>query len=194
MSRIAVLYEDQLQPGTEPRDFGPHQLLVSCLHDEGLADQTTLFQGRPQILQRLHPFVVKGNGNLKRTCQAPDRALQSFAQRVAIFDSDRLRQLLGAAYPAPACTLAIRRALGEPQSPDGVRAGAPHVVLLVDNIESLLRACDAQWSGKPTPLERDRLLRPFWTTSDRSPRDTLRQRVPSWDYLVRHVAGLLRRS
>jgi hypothetical protein len=101
VSRIAVLYEDQLQPGTEPRDFGPHQLLVSCLHDEGLADKTTLFQGRPQILQRLHPFVVKGNGNLKRSCQAPDRALQSFAQRVAVFDSDRLRQLLGAAYPSP---------------------------------------------------------------------------------------------
>ena len=33
MARVVVLYEDALAPGTQPRDYGPHALLLWCLVD-----------------------------------------------------------------------------------------------------------------------------------------------------------------
>lgn len=38
--KVPILYEDQLFRGEKPRNYGPHQLVVSCIADDLRIDRT----------------------------------------------------------------------------------------------------------------------------------------------------------
>lgn len=195
MNRVLVCFEDRLTPQSDPADFGPFRLLVSCVADDLAAtDPSTTWQRRRRVAEALISRPLNGSGNLRRFCGDPERQLKNFRAGIAVFDFDRVAELFPKAEQAAIrrlCKVRIRARLGEPQIKDKP-IGPLHVALLDENTESLLAACPSPSATKPTPAMRDQTLLPVWTTEDRAGRDTLRGTVGSFDYIVVRVLGLLR--
>lgn len=167
------------------KGFGPHTLLVSCLADD-LGSEIE----RWRIERSVKPIPTKGNGNVVKKLQKDGDRLRKSGPVVAVIDKDKVGDLLTrAGSPAPGC-------IGG--SVDGFHDKAPgdyELVLLVENVESLVSAAlealgEEPSREKPNPDERDRTLKRVDGTP--SYRRAVRDKVPSFDRLVRRVASLLR--
>ncbi len=196
MRQVVVWYEDSRSPRSEGADFGPHDLLVSCLADEfdgreGLHQE--FFRRRSELKRHLGACPLNGNGALLKRCRQLLANLDRSDISVAVFDFDRVHELLPPAERGAArsvCKRELRRLLVEPQV-GGRPSGQLHVTFLVENTESLLAALPSPPQKKPDPAERDRLLRPVWSSPDRMERNRLRRVVPSFDYIVKRVEATL---
>jgi hypothetical protein len=177
--KVTVLWEDQ-RPANAKR-FGPHELLVACLADE-------IAQARDTLSPRIISVPMKGNGNVLRAIQQNLGRLGEAGPVCAVFDRDKIRDLVGGGS-APLCMSGIKRLILA-EVP-----GEVELLLLDQNIESLVNAC-CRVAGveapiaKPRPDLRDRVLgRTAWSTSGE--RAKVRAAVPSFERLVRWVARQL---
>jgi hypothetical protein len=181
---VTVLWEDQR--GTETKGFGPHELLIACLTDE-----LTITRERLVGLLKCHP--KKGNGNVRAALQRDLDRLSKSGPVVAVVDRDKIRDLWKPSGEQPPDCIAGIASRFRSDAP-----GDYELVLLVDNVEDLVRAaCTARRvdvpTAKPTPDERDRILaRCAWDLPHA--RSDLRNSMPSFDRLVKQVAQALRRS
>lgn len=179
---VLVLYEDS--PGALPVAFGPHRFVLQCLADRlGLPwwELGGLVLGQPK----------KGNSQLRRACREA-RLYDLNRVVIAVYDDDRIRTMLGVA--ADACIQQVTGALRK----EAVRPERLRVVLLERNIDDVVRAVQACRAAegvqhrKPTPDERDLILKDAATPANRHVRECVLQRVPSLAYLVDKLAATLR--
>lgn len=167
-----ILYEDRL--AAVAKGFGPHELLISCLADDTGG-------ARVELKRAFQAVPCKGDGSLKAKLARDRIRLLNQGPLCAVFDHDRVRACF--ALPDAACKTSvleeIRRCFSD-------RFG---IVLMVENVEDLLRACrEAQgmppFQGKPTPNERDAICcAAAW--ADVTVRKRIRERMPSFDRLVK---------
>jgi hypothetical protein len=177
MTRIAVLYEDQLAHGN-PRNFGPHVLVLACLEDR-------LQRPRDQLARHIDGHACKGIGNLVKRCREPILA-DRHARVLAVCDDDRVREHLRLA--SSACKAQVHAAIAT-----GCAAQL-RTILLVRNLETVLEATHhvlglGPLVGKPSPLQRDPILLRLAYRGTIDQRQSLLQRVPSLAYLVAKLAG-----
>lgn len=177
--KIQILYEDKLSAGN-PKNYGPHLLVLACLADR--LDRTRW------SFTCLTPYACKGIGRFILKCGEPG-LLDAYVRVVALCDDDEVRPHLR--LPASACKTQVTAALRS-------RAGSSpllHPVLLAPNLEGITDVVAELLGqpppGKPTPLERDRLLEHFVHRSQREQRRELLRRVPSFGYLVERLAGIV---
>jgi hypothetical protein len=175
--RIYILYEDQRGPTTQ---FGPHELLMSCVAD-------ALDVPRRDLRDRLRAIPLKGDSNLLANCHRRTAAIAPRGEPVvALFDDDKIRRLL----KLPASTSKQDVAMNVlTQS----RAEWQLVVwLLQDNIDTLVEAaasCIGRPPGAKSPTARDRILLSIaW--GPREQRDGLGRLVPSFACFVKGVSRL----
>jgi hypothetical protein len=177
-SPVVVLYEDQ---GTAAKGFGFHDLVLACVRDRSSAglDPRSYFDGRPQ----------KGNGNVLRNCRGPLANQHRYV--VAVFDSDKIRALLGIGLSAS--DEAVRKAvLNGAQAPHKVR-----VHLLERNLESVIRevpGCNGGERLVEEALQKDRSARDLVlrrAAADRAIRDCLQKKNSSLARLVSDLVTLL---
>lgn len=187
MNKIAaVVWEDSVSEGLV-KDFGPQVLLLRCVLDD-LDPDEDFFAWRSRL-----PFgAIPANSNTKVLKRADEHG-RGGGLVVAVFDFDRAFELLpqGDARRARRCKAEIKSFLMGARRADALR------VFFVDrNIETLIDAVRALRQsaerGKPTPAERDKTLNNFAFGSAPDERAALRARVPSFDYMVRRFALLLR--
>ncbi len=190
-SKVTILYEDRLAPASTGTQFGPHLLLVECVLDDlreaghDVPDRYTV--ARHHLLAN----PKNGNANVKREFLSNGALLtRDGSTLVAVYDLDRVDRLIeDPAARARCCKREMRDCLR-----GGAHALATGRVYFLDaNTESLLAAACAVlgrgWTGKPHPAERDNLLQALVAEGPQA-RATVRQRVPSFDYIVRKVTEL----
>jgi hypothetical protein len=171
---VTVLWEDQR--GGQVKDFGPDLLLRACVADD-------LQVPRDAVHWRLDSVPKKGNGNVVRALREDGGRLARSGPVCAVLDRDKVLLLWSREQRPANCKTGIRAAIAR----DAL--GEPKVVLLEDNVETLIRAaCVAVASPSPasksSPLERDRILsRLAWGSEE--DRRKLRASVSSFDYLVK---------
>jgi hypothetical protein len=183
--RITVLWEDC--PGGETKGFGPHDLLVACLADK-------LGRERREIKGLVTSVPKKGAGNIIRELKTNLTKLNKVGKVFAVIDRDRVADLWKPVSPPPNCMCAIRERLAA-----DIPEGDYELVFLVQNMESLLDACEdprhvKTRSHKPTPDERDRVLGRITWEASLSPRQEFLARCPSFNRLVGKVADTLTRQ
>lgn len=175
---VTVLWEDRR--GGVVTGFGPHELLLACVRDD--------LRLGPEAIRHIKGLPCKGNGGLKKQLSVVAR--RSHGPVVGVFDWDEVDRLWSP--PPPRCKAEIKAKL------HGEVAHPVVLVFLEQNVESLLAvACEVlgrdEPVAKPTPDQRDRLLAPLHCHgSSAEPRRRLREKSPSFDYLVRKVAALAR--
>jgi len=189
MTSAVVLYEDQRGP---TKEFGLHNLVASCIADR--IGETVWV-----VKNALPAIPKKGNGKLLKACREDEQLAASGRKVVAVFDGDEVRALLG--LPATACRTLIR----ERVEADCPFAGQLVVVLLEDNLESVieaLRRCEgapletakAEAERSHGSLEsRDRWLNALAYDLERQAvRDCVLREMPSLERLVTSLASLFR--
>lgn len=173
-----VLYEDARAVAT--KYFGPHELLCACT-----ADRTgdRLFSLR----KRLIDVPSNGVGPLLARVRQVTPRFEQYPQRLLVLvDHDRIREHIR--LPPLACRAQVVSA---------VRGARPFsVVLLEENTEDLLRAArevlgGGPLTGKPTPLERDRILENAAHATTREQRQAILERCPSFGRLVEAAVAAL---
>lgn len=176
-TRIQILYEDQLSTGN-PRNFGPHVLVLVCLGDR-LARAPTSFT-------HVTPYACKGINRLLQRCE--DRTLlDAYARVVALCDDDKVRSHVK--LPAGACKLQVVTAVRS-------RCNGSHrlqPVLLARNLETVVDVVSELLGRAPhlpklRPVERDPLLLRFAHGSTPEQRRELLRRVDSLGYLIEKLA------
>jgi hypothetical protein len=177
MSRIAVLYEDQLAT-SKPRSFGPHVLVLTCVADQ-------LQRPREPLERHVDGHPCKGIGRLLAPCREPILA-DRHARVIAVCDDDRVREHLK--LPAAACKMDVRGAIALSVGTSPLQA-----VLLVRNLETVLDAVQqvlglGPLTSKPSPLQRDGVLLRLAYRGTPDQRLDLMRRVPSLAYLVDKLA------
>lgn len=128
-----------------------------------------------------------------RICKEPSRELRGVRAGIAVYDFDHVVDLFPPAERgklAGLCKRALRPHLHEPRDASGTPCGPLHVAFLDRNVESILRACDPGFTGKPTPIDRDRILSRVHACEDRAERDRVLVLVPSLKYIVDRVRQL----
>lgn len=139
-AQVAVLYEDERN--TQIKGYPMHRLVCMTIADQlgvDYRDVEEQFHGRP----------MKGNGNLKRACEAisntRDRAV------IVIIDSDKLAGLLKLPKSTAHATLRaeLARCYPDPRL---------QVLLLERNTESLVDAA-AKCLGREPPERKNKLVR-----------------------------------
>jgi hypothetical protein len=180
--RITVLWEDCT--GGETKGFGPHDLLVACVADR-------LGRERREVKGFVSSVPKKGAGNIIRELKTNLTKLNKVGKVFAVIDWDRVADLWKTASSLPNCMSSIRDRLAM-----DIPCGDYELVFLVQNMESLLDACDdprhVKTKGrKPTPDERDRVLGRITWVASLSPRQGVLTRCPSFDRLVGKVADAL---
>ena len=180
MSRIAVLYEDQLAT-SKPRSFGPHVLVLACLADR-------LQRPREHLEHHIDAHPCKGIGRLLALCREPLLA-DRHAVIFAVCDDDRVREHLK--LPATACKLEVRETVAA-----GLGSPRLQTVLLARNLETVLAAVLHVLgldpiADKPSPLKRDGILLRLAYKGTPDQRLALLQRVPSFAYLVDRLTGTI---
>ena len=187
--RLTILYEDKAEGPV--KNYGPHSLLIQAVCD-------SLGKNAWELKDKITPIPLNGSGNVRKECKRESgRFLGGDGLVFAVYDSDRIGQLVGLGQAA--CKQQLKAALrGECAWREKLE-----VVFLERNIETLLEAvceCDPSipeglrkeaTTGKPRPLERDAILNRAASANPaaREVRDSVRRRVPSFDYLVRKVAA-----
>lgn len=173
-----VLYADARAVAT--KFFGPHELLCACT-----ADRTgdSLFALR----KRLIDVPSNGIGPLLARVGRVAHQFEQYPMRLMILiDHDRIREHVR--LPALACRTQVVSTVR------GSRAFA--VVLLEENTEDLLRAArqilgGVPLTGKPTPLERDRILENAAHATTLEQRQAILARCPSFGRLVTAAVAAL---
>jgi len=123
---VTILYEDQRG---QRNDFGLHDFVCQCVIDRASLT-LDLYQVRKTLIQG-NP--LKGNGNLRRSCQRDlPRLASQFRKVFAVYDEDRIPQLLN--LHAPTC----RRLLCQQLMAGCDPTDSLEVVLLRRNIESVI--------------------------------------------------------
>lgn len=192
-SRVTVLYEDCLTPHSTGTQFGPHLLLVECILDdlraEGHDPPDRFTVARHHVLAN----PKNGHANVKREFLQNGALLtRDGSSLVAVYDLDKVDRLIDdVAIKSRRCKRAMRECLrGGPEAPT-----AGWVYFLNANTETLLdaarRILGRPSAGKPRPAERDSILQALIAQGPEA-RAALRERVPSFDYIVRKVAELAR--
>ncbi len=169
---LTILYEDHAS--AEPNQFGLHNLLLRCICDE--LDETNLWE----LGKRIKGNPKKGDSGVIRALKTDGRRLLNSGGLLALLDDDKIRIKFG--MNDVRCKKLVA---------DKLRDMAPgsDVVLLVENTESLLKACveltGGAWSGeKPGPAERDAIFNKFAHGYTPGLRKQLRDKVRSFDRLV----------
>lgn len=195
-ARITVLYEDQGAPGSAGvLNFGPHNLLVSCVRDDLLTEGRVVLDLYTARKEKLVAVPKNGNAKVRAECAAIRlTTARDGSPVVALYDFDRIHELVrDEAIRRRRCRREMREELrGASDAPDLLR-----VYFLDRNTESLVEsACMARgvpYTGKPRPLERDGCLNGLALSDDdaaRAMRSQVRSRVPSFEYVVRKVGEL----
>lgn len=188
--KITVLWEDAR--GVGAKGFGPHELLLAALADRRVpldSRDGSWWSVREDLSGRVIANPRKGAGNLRRTLTEHARRLEVFGATVAVFDRDRVHELWKGDESRRLCMTGVKELLRE----EGAAEEA-EIVFLKENMESLLQALpDPPSAGeKPNPNERDRLLlRYSFVPSQRTLRDGILDRCPSFERIVTKVERML---
>jgi hypothetical protein len=172
---VPILYEDER---SDIKQFGLHELIVSCIADERGQDWW-------ELREHFDAVPLKGDSKLLAACQDVSEMPDSLI--FAIFDSDKLHhRLFESGKPTHDDLFAeLRRRCPDPRL---------NVFLLDQNTETVVDAA-ADCLGVPRPdkdkLFRDRILNRV-ATGARQIRDCIREAVPSFDHCVRQIAALTR--
>jgi hypothetical protein len=178
---VHILYEDRSGPRNR---FGLHLLVEACVAD--LVGKRTPIDGRP----------LKGNRNVKKSSENPERIGRHGEPVVALYDSDRAYELVGLTRQASReeVQAALRSAS---HRPDQLR-----VFLLDENQETVVRAagdCDHS-------IDRDQLKRALEkdinardlvlqkAASSKATRECVKERVPTFGEFIAGVAGLIQQA
>jgi hypothetical protein len=178
--RITVLWEDSR--GIVLKGFAPHDLLVACIAEK-------LGRKRVEVDSQISSVPKKGAGNVIKALRRDLSRLTKTGPVFALIDRDKVREMWKTDPPAD-CMTAIRERIRK-----DVASVDYELVLLVQNMESLIDACDDGFRSrlggrKPTPDERDRILgRVAWETPSRLP--SILKDCPSFDRLVIRVINAL---
>ena len=182
MPDVTVLYEDRRGPTNE---FGLHNLVTACVAD-------VLGGTQWHWARTIECRPVKGSGNLVQDCHADAVDIAWEGRRViAVFDSDRIRELLGLRGDTDEAEL--RHAIDAALSP------TEHfrVFLLERNQESVLEAaigCGLRASVtereraivRKKPGVRDKLMMRA-AAGAKDVRDCILRTIPSLAAVVRHL-------
>ena len=193
LQEVIVLYEDSA--AIRPEDFGPHRLLVACVHDnidgDILSPRKSPLQGRP----------LNGDGKVYKACMEDLEDIASRGQKViAVIDGDKAARLAGLSKDAKECDIKkkLLETFGNP--------GNLEVAIIYKNIESLIEAakeCDdtiglehvrnalnkvARGKGRNS---RDIILKGIATSSKKAIRDCVMEKVVSFKNLVSAAIRLL---
>lgn len=181
MSRglITILYEDRQAKGE--RNYGPHMLLLACVADR-------LGGSRYALRSRVAPVPLSGDGNVKLKLREDGADLTAAGRLIAMFDHDRVRACYG--LGPRACKSEV---LGRIRQEAG---GSAAVVLLIENMESLLAACcnalkRPRPATKPRPAERDAILQAAAADGQAAARAEILHSIPSFGRLVNTVCDWL---
>lgn len=187
---ITVIWEDKR--GGNIKGFGPHDLLVSCVADDWLAlrKADNFYSGRALVKPCVVSVPMKGNGNVINALRQDVSKLRRSGPVCAVLDRDEAQKLLtSAGLRPPQCLSGIRTAV-----PDKA-PGDYELVLLIENMETLIEACCQATRmdmprSKPSPDLRDRILGKLaW--GDAPARTAVRNAVPSFHRLVKWVTTRL---
>lgn len=178
--RIVVLWEDQRAPG---KAFGPDLLLKSCIADDRNESPYA------DWWRRILPIPKKGKERLIEALREDLQDLAAAGSVVAVLDRDKAHEL-GGSKRKPACRSQLLDILRQ-KSP-----GKYELVLLEDNLETLLEACFQALgrdlaSTKPSPNDRDDIFHKVAFRPSRDLRIQVREEVPSFDRLVVKVGKLI---
>jgi len=189
-NQVTILYEDQLNKSTRPDEFGPHLLLIACVWDE----IDGAYHELAKAMKDCRP--MKGSSKLLSTCKEDiEDIIGDGRNAVAVFDRDRATELLNLHRESTDEEIirSIMEACGVP--------GRLHVLLLGENIESLLRAagkCDRSISqGRIEEALRKRLnardlvFRAVSKQDKRDIRNCIQEEVPSFREIVKQAIQLL---
>jgi hypothetical protein len=185
--KVTILYEDKVQGVV--KEYGPHALVSQCVCDRlNLA---------PWEMKSLVPNPRNGNGNVRKDCaQNPPKVARDGGLVFAVYDADRVRELVGLA--GTACKADVKtKLLQECPWNDRLR-----IVFLEKNLETVLRAvraCDPsisseeQWRRaieRKDLSARDIILKAVASPSPpaRALRECVLREVPSLAYLVQKIA------
>lgn len=174
MTRAMVYYEDQRAVGGGAT-YGPHMLVMACVADETGGDAWAL-------AKQVAPNPKKGDSKLLKAIAADMDRLERV---IVVFDDDQVRRLLG--LEKNACKTSVLERLRH-----GLEdTGSADVILLERNTEDVVHACCEALprqppEGKPTPTERDAIMMAA-ATAPKLVRDAVREKIPSFDRLVRAV-------
>lgn len=184
--RLVILYEDQRGP---TKDFGLHKLIEACVFN--------LVNGQRHLLVRaLEGRQSKGDSKLLRVCRDDIGDISPKGHPVvALFDSDRVRQLLKLRREAEASVVIEK-------IKEGCRAPAQlHVFLLEENMESVVEAaggCNPSISRamlaealQKKPAARDVVLKEACRLEKQGVRDCILGKVPSLRPLIERCAQWL---
>ena len=180
--RITVLWEDSR--GVETKGFGPHVLLLACVADR-------LGRERRDLEGLVKSVAKKGVGNVIKELQTNLAKLTKAGRVFAVIDRDKAREIWKPALLPADCMSAIRMRIAK-----AVGSSEYELVFLVQNMESLIDACDEGARTKlqrykPTPDQRDRILgRAAWEGSP-APRASVLSACPSFKRLVDRVCAAL---
>lgn len=176
---ITIIWEDQRN--VEADGFGPHELLLACVADR-------LGYKHGQLSKRVYARPAKGNSNVLKRLKTDGARLEKAGPVFAVVDRDKIADLWRSPGAKP---LACMSELAKRFRQDA--AGRYELVFLIDNVESLIEASlgnfpEGGMLKKPKPAERDRILGKI-AFGDRSQRELLLQRVPSFARLVERVGN-----
>lgn len=175
-----VLWEDQR--GQTVRGFGPHELLLSSLADDLCGDEDNYHSQRVRLSKIVVGHPKKGNGSVLAALK--DELDVFGGPVVAVVDRDKAHKL----WKNPLnCMQGLTKQF---------KASAPgeyDLIFLINHTEDLLNAALRAMSrpplqDKPDPGKRDSILgAAVW--GPRVYREVLRQSCPSFDRIVKVVAG-----
>lgn len=192
-----VLYEDQTSPDASRKSFSLHDLLLTCVSDD--------LGGELHVLRKLIRGIPrKGRDKVLADCEGNEWLLYSPQGQpvIAFVDYDEIHKAGRLKVSKGACLLALRSAFKANVQPDD------HVSLVVlrDNMESILKAIRDRRlitddlmprvdqaiakKGSGLLIARDEVLKAL-TWGKREHRDSLREAVPSVDYLIRALAWVV---
>lgn len=188
--RVTILYEDQRG---QRQGFGLHGLVKACVFD-AINGERRWLDG--EALKDCRP--LKGAGNVLRACREDIDLIAADGRAVvAVFDDDKIRELLG-------LPLKATEARGEQEIRKGCRTpDRLRISLLKRNTESVLSAageCDPSIDPARLDravkhkdlLERDAIFMELSRERARAARDCVLKKVPSLKRLVDMLCDELR--
>jgi hypothetical protein len=191
MRKVCVLYEDSRGPR---QGFGLHELVKACVFDAVNGE-------RPRFEEALKDCrPLKGAPALLKTCRQDVDLIASDGRAVvAVFDNDRIRELLG--LPPNATEARVEKEIRK----GSTGSDRLSIVLLKQNVESVLKAakeCDPELDDdqleravrRKDLLARDAILRGMSRQQASALRDCVLGKNTSLQRLVRLLSGELRRS
>jgi hypothetical protein len=177
--RITILWEDQ--QGAETKNFGPHELLLSCLSDQ-------LSMNRNNIKPLIFSIPKKGNSNVRKALQTDGERLANHGPVFAVVDRDKIQDLWrNKLSRLPNCMSGISQQFHH-DAPSTYE-----LIFLLQNMESLLDStysalCITAPANKPSPNERDGyLMQAVW--SNRDIRDQIQESCISFKRIVHKVSN-----